>query len=79
MRKKFSRFVFDLAHDDEPQNLPSPTLALQILDTKLNFSALEDTLQQSFELMEQNSISAYLNFVQYEGQKYFDTRTVVEK
>jgi hypothetical protein len=79
VRKKFSRHVFGLAHDDEPMNLPSPSLALQVLDTKNNFSALEDTLQQSFELIEQNAISAYHCFVEYEGQTYFDTRTVVEK
>jgi hypothetical protein len=70
VRKRFSRFVFGLAEDDEPQNLPSPHLALEVLDTSKTFSSIEDSLHLAFELIQETAVAAYYSFVDNYGQQF---------
>ena len=79
VRRLYSRHMFGLGEDGEPQNLPSAQLALDVLDTSKTFSSIESSLNLAFQLIEENAINAYYGFLEKHGQTFADTRTVLEK
>ena len=73
VKKIFSRFVFGLAHDYdgcEPNLLPTPELALELLDTSKTFSSLSRQLLTYFQVQRENAKESYYEFVKHYGQEY---------
>jgi hypothetical protein len=63
IRAKFSHHAYGLAADVEPRTLPSPQVALEVLDFKKTFRAMRDSLCQALDLRKEHAVADYLDFV----------------
>lgn len=74
MRSLVARHVHGLAYGDKPQNVPSPQMALKIVDTRKTFNSLEQSLQKRFYLIRENVKATHYSFVEDSGQDYNGTQ-----
>jgi hypothetical protein len=64
IRAKFSRHAYGLAEDDKPRTLPSPQVALEVLNVKNTFRGMQDWFRQAFELREEHAVADHQDFVE---------------
>jgi hypothetical protein len=70
VKATFAHYVYGLAEEGEPKRLPSPQLALNILNTRNSFASIGESLEQAFELKVEQACSDYHSFVQEFGQEF---------
>ena len=64
IKSKFAHYVFGLGEEDEPQRLPSPQLAINVLNTRNTFESLEESLDEAFEIKVAHAVCDYQSFVE---------------
>ena len=69
VRSKYYWYVWGLKGEDSPQNLPSPQFAMDVIDTRKNFSMIERSLDTAFEVTTQRARSEYQRYIDIQNRK----------